>query len=193
MSAPSTDSRITILRHLGETLAIALAGGATLGLAGVPAGWLSGSILAVAGASLAGRPLLVPTLIMRAILLLIGSLLLAILVAAVGKVTDSGWIAFFFGIFASLIWLFGVSAAGLVLMDVARGLEPPSFSMAFFGGAFSFVKVVAIFLLAVAIGLLYWLAWAISLAPSSPSSSRGPSPGTGSTAGRRSTAASVRV
>ena len=49
LSAPSTDSRITILRHLGETLAIALAGGATLGLAGVPAGWLSGSILAVAG------------------------------------------------------------------------------------------------------------------------------------------------
>ena len=38
-----------------------------------------------------------------------------------------------------------------------------------------------------------WLAWAISLAPSSPSSSRGPNPGTGSTAGRRSTAASVRV
>ena len=72
LSAPSTDSRITILRHLGETLAIALAGGATLGLAGVPAGWLSGSILAVAGASLAGRPMLVPTLMMRAIFVLIG-------------------------------------------------------------------------------------------------------------------------
>ena len=72
LSAPSTDSRITILRHLGETLAIALAGGATLGLAGVPAGWLSGSILAVAGASLAGRPMLIPTLMMRAIFVLIG-------------------------------------------------------------------------------------------------------------------------
>ena len=65
-------SRITILRHLGETLAIALAGGAALGLAGVPAGWLSGSILAVAGASLAGRPMLIPTLMMRAIFVLIG-------------------------------------------------------------------------------------------------------------------------
>ena len=72
MSAQSTDSRITILRHLGETLAIALAGGAVLGLLGVPAGWLSGSILAVAGASLAGRPMLVPTLMMRAIFVLIG-------------------------------------------------------------------------------------------------------------------------
>src|SRR5207244_2413057 len=42
-------------------------------------------------------------------------------------------------------------------------------------------------------GRTYWLAWAISLAPSSPSSTRGPNPGTGSTAGRRSTPASVRV
>ncbi len=72
LSAPLADSRITILRHLGETLAIALAGGAALGLVGVPAGWLSGSILAVAGASLAGRPMLIPTLMMRAIFVLIG-------------------------------------------------------------------------------------------------------------------------
>lgn len=43
-----------------------------LGLAGVPAGWLSGSILAVAGASLAGRPMLIPTLMLRAIFVLIG-------------------------------------------------------------------------------------------------------------------------
>ena len=72
MSAPLADPRSATLRHLGETLAIALAGGAALGLAGVPAGWLSGSILAVAGASLAGRPMLIPTLMMRAIFVLIG-------------------------------------------------------------------------------------------------------------------------
>ena len=72
LSAPLADSRITTLRHLGETLAIALAGGAALGLIGVPAGWLSGSILAVAGASLAGRPMSIPTLMMRAIFVLIG-------------------------------------------------------------------------------------------------------------------------
>jgi len=60
------------VRHLAETLAIAAAGGAALGLIGVPAGWLSGSILAVAGASLAGRPMLIPTLLMRAIFVLIG-------------------------------------------------------------------------------------------------------------------------
>jgi membrane AbrB-like protein len=72
LSAPPTKDRLVVLRHLSETLGIAAAGGAALGLAGVPAGWLSGSILAVAGASLAGRPMLVPTLLMRAIFILIG-------------------------------------------------------------------------------------------------------------------------
>lgn len=72
LSAPSPNDRFAIPRHLAETLAIAAAGGATLGLIGFPAGWLSGSILAVAGASLAGRPMLIPTLLMRAIFVLIG-------------------------------------------------------------------------------------------------------------------------
>jgi membrane AbrB-like protein len=61
-----------MLRHLAETLAVAAIGGAALGLIGFPAGWLSGSILAVAGASLAGRPMQIPTPLMRAIFVLIG-------------------------------------------------------------------------------------------------------------------------
>ena len=72
MSASSVTDRFTTVRHLAETLALAAAGGAALGLIGIPAGWLSGSILAVAGASLAGRPMLIPTLLMRAIFVLIG-------------------------------------------------------------------------------------------------------------------------
>ena len=72
MSASSVTDRFTAVRHLAETLAIAAAGGAALGLIGIPAGWLSGSILAVAGASLAGRPMLIPTFLMRAIFVLIG-------------------------------------------------------------------------------------------------------------------------
>lgn len=66
------------MRRLTETLATAAAGGAALGLIGVPAGWLSGSILAVAGASLAGRPLMIPTLLMRTIFVLIGTSLGAV-------------------------------------------------------------------------------------------------------------------
>jgi uncharacterized protein len=72
LSASSVTDRFTTVRHLAETLALAAAGGAALGLIDVPAGWLSGSILAVAGASLAGRPMLIPTLLMRAIFVLIG-------------------------------------------------------------------------------------------------------------------------
>src|SRR5215471_8131813 len=64
--------RFATLRRLAETLSVAATGGAVLGLMGVPAGWLSGSILAVAGASLAGRPMYIPTLLMRAIFVLIG-------------------------------------------------------------------------------------------------------------------------
>ena len=48
------------LRRVAETLAIALAGGLVLGLAGFPAGWLSGAIIAVSTVALAGRPMLVP-------------------------------------------------------------------------------------------------------------------------------------
>src|SRR5215475_10381208 len=68
----SSVTRFTTVRHLAETLAIAAGGGAALGLIGVPAGWLSGSILPVAGAALAGRPMVIPTLLMRAIFVLIG-------------------------------------------------------------------------------------------------------------------------
>jgi len=72
LSAPSATNRLADLRHLAETLGVAAVGGAVLGLAGVPAGWLSGSILAVACAALAARPMFVPTLLMRAIFVLIG-------------------------------------------------------------------------------------------------------------------------
>jgi len=72
LSPPPPIDRFSVLRRLAETLAVAAAGGTALGLVGVPAGWLSGSILAVAGASLAGRPMYIPTLLMRAIFVLIG-------------------------------------------------------------------------------------------------------------------------
>ena len=78
LPASSPDNRLALVRHLAETLVTAAAGGAALGLVGVPAGWLSGSILAVAGSSLAGRPLLIPTQLMRAIFVLIGTSLGAV-------------------------------------------------------------------------------------------------------------------
>jgi hypothetical protein len=72
LSATPSSPRFVALRRLSETLVIAAIGGSALGLVGVPAGWLSGSILAVAGAAIAGRPMLIPTTLMRAIFVLIG-------------------------------------------------------------------------------------------------------------------------
>lgn len=60
------------LGQLAETLLIATAGGAAFGLLGIPAGWLSGSMLTVAVAALAGRPVMMPNPLTRTIFVLIG-------------------------------------------------------------------------------------------------------------------------
>jgi membrane AbrB-like protein len=49
-----------ILRRIIETLLIGALGGAALGLPGFPAGWLSGAILAVSIAAIAGRAVRIP-------------------------------------------------------------------------------------------------------------------------------------
>jgi uncharacterized protein len=59
---PSPSLRETLLR-LVETLVIGAIGGAALGLAKFPAGWLSGAIIAVAIAALARRPVRVPRIL----------------------------------------------------------------------------------------------------------------------------------
>lgn len=61
-----------LVRLTAGTLCIAATGGLSLGLVGFPAGWLSGSILAVAAAALAGVPVQMPTLLMRVIFVFIG-------------------------------------------------------------------------------------------------------------------------
>lgn len=63
------------LRRLAETLAIAVAGGALFGLAGLPAGWLSGAFLAVMAAAVAHRPVFVPGWLSRVIFVLLGVVL----------------------------------------------------------------------------------------------------------------------
>ena len=65
-------------RQVAETLAIAAAGGITFSFIGVPAGLVSGSVLAVAGAALAGRPTRVPLWLARVCFVLIGMLLGAV-------------------------------------------------------------------------------------------------------------------
>lgn len=68
---PSPSLRETFLR-LAETLAIGAVGGAVLGLAKFPAGWLSGAIIAVATAAMARRPVRVPMLLGQAANIVLG-------------------------------------------------------------------------------------------------------------------------
>jgi hypothetical protein len=68
---PSPSLRETFLR-LAETLAIGAVGGAALGLAKFPAGWLSGAIIAVAIAAMARRPVRVPMLLGQAANIVLG-------------------------------------------------------------------------------------------------------------------------
>ena len=64
----------TVLR-VAETAATAIAGGALAMRVGVPAGWLSGSMLFVAVAAICGRPMLVPMPLARVFFVLMGTLL----------------------------------------------------------------------------------------------------------------------
>jgi membrane AbrB-like protein len=60
------------LLKLGETLLIGTIGGGLLTFAGIPAGWLSGAMIAVAIAALAGRPMTMPAPLARVVFVLIG-------------------------------------------------------------------------------------------------------------------------
>lgn len=60
------------LRRFGETMLAATVGGGIFGLLGLPAGWMSGAILAVTGLGLFGRPMLMPEWFARGLFIVIG-------------------------------------------------------------------------------------------------------------------------
>src|ERR1700745_3324728 len=64
-----------ILLETTETLAIALAGGVTCVFLGLPAGLVSGSVMAGAPAALLGRPMRVPPMLARICYVVVGTLL----------------------------------------------------------------------------------------------------------------------
>jgi membrane AbrB-like protein len=69
---------LTSLRRTAETLILASAGAIGLGASGVPGGYLSGAIVFVSIAALAGRPMLIPPPLMRVIFVLLGTSLGAV-------------------------------------------------------------------------------------------------------------------
>src|SRR6516225_5267884 len=74
-----------ILLETAETLAIAFAGGVTCVVLGLPAGLVSGSVVAVATAALLGRPMRVPPMLALICYVIVGTLL--------GTVASLGMIA----------------------------------------------------------------------------------------------------
>ena len=139
LSASSSADRIVALRRVAETLAIATAGGAAFGLMGVPAGWLSGAILAVAAAAFAGRPLLMPALLTRCIFVAIGISLGAV----VTPQTLHGVAAYPASIAALLVAMIGVSIAGTAYLHVVHGWKLLSAYLASSPGGMSQVLVIA--------------------------------------------------
>jgi membrane AbrB-like protein len=71
MSAASSRRKL-LARRFAETMAFGAVGAATLGLAGMPAGWLSGAIVGVSAAALSGRPMYVPPQVGRAVYVILG-------------------------------------------------------------------------------------------------------------------------
>ena len=84
MPPPATPAKLVLLRTT-ETLSIAAAGGVVLAWLGFPAGLVTGSLLAVAVAALAGRPVTVPAALSRAISVLVGISLGAVVTPATIK------------------------------------------------------------------------------------------------------------
>jgi membrane AbrB-like protein len=117
--APQSAARPAVLGPLAETLAVGAVGGLALGLLGVPAGYLSGAILTVAGASLAGRPMLVPPPLMRAIFVLIGISLGAVVTPA----TLHGMAAYPLSIAVLLVAMAGIAVSGAAYLRVVHGWE----------------------------------------------------------------------
>ncbi len=71
MSAASSRRKL-LARRFAETMAFGAVGAAVLGLAGMPAGWLSGAIVGVSAAALSGRPMYVPPPVARAVYVILG-------------------------------------------------------------------------------------------------------------------------
>ncbi len=129
-----------MLRQLAETMAFAAAGGLTLGLLGMPAGYLSGAILAVAAAALAGRPMIVPMPMMRVLLVAIGISLGAV----VTPETLHGMANYPLSIGVLLVACAGVALGGTFYLRAVHGWDTVTAYLASAPGGLSQVMALAI-------------------------------------------------
>ena len=140
LSVPNSESLAVVLRRVAETLAFAAAGGLTLGLLGMPAGFLSGSILAVAAAALAGRPMLIPLPLMRVLVVLIGISLGAV----VSPETLRGMASYPLSIAALVLATVCISVAGTAYLRAVYGWDTATAYLAAVPGGLSQVMALAV-------------------------------------------------
>ena len=139
MSAPSPISRTAAIRNIAETLAFSCAGGLGFGLLGIPAGLLSGAIIAVAGAAIAGRPMKLPRVVMRATIVLIGISLGAVLTPE----TLHGMATYPLSIAVLIVAMVCVSFAGATYLRVVHGWDIVAAYLASAPGGMSQVLILA--------------------------------------------------
>ena len=140
LSAPNPESVAVVLRRLAETLAFAATGGLTLGLIGMPAGFLSGSILMVAAAALAGRPMLIPIPLMRVLMVMIGISLGSV----VTPETLQGMASYPLSIAALVLVTVLISLGGTAYLRVVHGWDTTTAYLAAVPGGLSQVLSIAL-------------------------------------------------
>jgi len=140
LSAPSFLDRILGFRDVAETLVFAAIGGLTFGLIGMPAGYLSGSILVVAVAALGGRPMRVPAPMLRVLLVLIGISLGAV----VTPETLRGMATYPLSIGVLLAATVAISAVGTVYLRTVHGWDKVTAYLAAVPGGLSQVMALAL-------------------------------------------------
>lgn len=127
-------------RRLAETLAFGAAGGVLLGLSGFPAGWLSGAIVSVSIAALAGRPMAIPSWFARVTFVVMG--------ISLGSAVTPETLASLRTWPASLVCLTlamtALTAAVTYYLKWAHGWDIGSALLASFPGALSTVLMLAV-------------------------------------------------
>jgi membrane AbrB-like protein len=140
LSESNPQSLAVTLRRLAETLCFAAAGGLGLGFAGMPAGFLSGSILAVAAASLAGRPILIPRPFLRVLLVAIGISLGSV----VTPETLQGMARYPLSIATLVLATTAISVVGTLYLRSVHGWDTPTAYLAAVPGGLSQVLTIAL-------------------------------------------------
>lgn len=137
---PDRSNLRTDLRRLLETLAGAAAGGALLGLAGLPGGWLSGAIVAVSAMALWGRPVYIPSPLARATYVVMGTSL----GGTVTPETVAGMATWPLSLLVLAVAMFALTAVVTVYLCAVHKWDRNSALLASFPGGLATVLVLAV-------------------------------------------------